>query len=211
MVTGWALVVSFNLVTAAAYLAIVVIIVLGLVRTRQLRRNRLAVATAAIFLTCAAHHVRHAFDLLGGSGADQLSMMRESMGSSLDVTVTAGTALAGAVYLGLRRSYGLLLRSPAMFDTTSEARYRQLAANLPHTVVLLFDPDLRFVLVEGAGLAADERRRLEGRLLRECGRKQRREQQVHLVIFQRVELAGEERAQLVAAHRVVRRENRACN
>ena len=167
MVRGWGLVVSFNLVTAAAYLTIVVIIVRGLVRTRQLRRNRLAVATAAIFLTAAAHHVRHAFDLVGGVGADQLSMMRESMGGSLDVTVTAGTALTGVVYLGLRRSYGLLLRSPAMFDNTSEARYRQLAANLPHTVVLLVDPDLRFVLVEGAGLSAEERQRLEGRLLRE--------------------------------------------
>ena len=52
------------------------------------------------------------------------------------------------IYLGLRRSYGVLLRSPAMFDVADYARYRQLAANLPNTSVLVFDAVLRAVLAE---------------------------------------------------------------
>ncbi|MEW1932609.1 EAL domain-containing protein [Rhodococcus sp. NPDC079359] len=178
--SGWVWVVVLNGITAAAYLGIVLFIVRGLMRTGQLRNNRLAVATAAIFLTCAAHHLVHAvhlwtgFDghashLAAGSGGGMLDAMRESMGGTLDVAVTASTALAGVIYLGMRRFYGPLLRSPSMFDDASEARYRQLAANLPHTSVLVVDCDLRFVLVEGAGLVAEgyDPRRMEGQLLRD--------------------------------------------
>lgn len=173
-------VVILNGITAAAYLGIVLFIVRGLMRTGQLRNNRLAVATAAIFLTCAAHHLIHAVHLWTGfeghaahlaasSGTGTLDAMRESMGGAVDIAVTASTALAGVVYLGMRRLYGPLLRSPAMFDDASEARYRQLAANLPHTSVLVVDCDLRFVLVEGAGLVAEgyDPRRMEGQLLRD--------------------------------------------
>ncbi|MGB6051034.1 MAG: hypothetical protein WBG14_09265, partial [Rhodococcus sp. (in: high G+C Gram-positive bacteria)] len=60
MGSGLEWVVVFNLITAAAYLGIVLFIVGGLRRTGQLRKNRLALATAAIFVTCAAHHVLHA-------------------------------------------------------------------------------------------------------------------------------------------------------
>lgn len=171
--TGWLWVVIFNAITASAYLGIVLFIVRGLSRTAQLRKNRLALATAAIFTTCAAHHVLHAVHLLAGaghgehSGGGTIAIMRESMGGGLDIAVTLSTALAGVVYLGMRRSYGPLLRSPAMFDDAGEARYRQLAANLPHTTVLIVDRDLRFVLVEGADLVAEgyDPRRMEGKLL----------------------------------------------
>ncbi|MGV8874292.1 MAG: putative bifunctional diguanylate cyclase/phosphodiesterase [Rhodococcus sp. (in: high G+C Gram-positive bacteria)] len=178
--SGWLWVVVLNGITAAAYLGIVLFIVRGLLRTGQLRNNPLAVATAAIFLTCAAHHLLHALNLLpgfdshashldAGSGAGMLDIMRESMGSGVDVAVTASTAIAGVVYLGMRRFYGPLLGSPAMFDDASEARYRQLAANLPHTSVFVVDADLRFILVEGAGLVAEgyDPRRMEGQLLRD--------------------------------------------
>ncbi|WP_179278271.1 bifunctional diguanylate cyclase/phosphodiesterase [Rhodococcus sp. 15-649-2-2] len=179
--SGWLSVVILNGITAAAYLGIVLFIVRGLLRTGQLRTNRLAVATAAIFLTCAAHHLVHALHLLAGfdshashlaAGSDtgMLDAMRESMGGSVDVAVTASTALAGVIYLGMRRFYGPLLGSPAMFDHASEARYRQLAANLPHTSVLLVDCDLRFVLVEGGGLVTEgyDPQRMEGQLLRDA-------------------------------------------
>ncbi|MGU3435011.1 putative bifunctional diguanylate cyclase/phosphodiesterase [Actinomycetes bacterium M1A6_2h] len=172
MVSGWSLVLVFNVITAAAYLGIVLFIVRGLRRTRQLGNNRLALATALIFLTCAAHHLVHAAHLVTAGGeTDMGSMdtMRESMGSGLDIAITASTAIAGAVYLGLRRFYGPLLRSPSMFDDASEARYRQLAANLPHTTVFVMDLDLRFVLVEGAGLVDEgyDPRLMEGRLLKD--------------------------------------------
>ncbi|TFI43383.1 EAL domain-containing protein [Rhodococcus sp. 1R11] len=178
--SGWLWVVILNGITAGAYLGIVLFIVRGLLRTRQFRANRLAVATAAIFTTCAAHHLIHAWHLTAGlgthashlgnsAGVGTLDAMRESMGGTVDVMVTASTALAGVVYLGMRRFYGPLLRSPAMFDDASEARYRQLAANLPHTSVLVVDRDLRFILVEGAGLLAEgyDPRRMEGQLLQD--------------------------------------------
>src|ERR1700712_293208 len=109
---GWELVVAFNYVTSASYLGIAFFIIRGLVSTRQLVRNHLAVATAAIFITCAAHHLLHALDLVYTDDAMHLSMMRELMGQSIDVLVTGSTAVTGVLYLGLRRSYGMLLRSP---------------------------------------------------------------------------------------------------
>ncbi|MEH6793965.1 MAG: EAL domain-containing protein [Rhodococcus sp. (in: high G+C Gram-positive bacteria)] len=176
--SGWVWVVILNGITATAYLGIVLFIVRGLMRTGQLRNNRLAVATAAIFLTCSAHHLIHAVHLLSGfdshashldSGVGMLDAMRETMGDGLDVAVTASTALAGVIYLGMRRFYGPLIGSPSMFDDASEARYRQLAANLPHTSVFVVDPDLRFVLVEGSDLVMEgyDPHRMEGQLLRD--------------------------------------------
>ncbi|MDI9932919.1 hypothetical protein QM588_21070 [Rhodococcus sp. IEGM 1354] len=61
--SGWLWVVILNGITAAAYSGIVLFIVRGLLRTGQFRNNRLAVATAAIFTTCAAHHLIHAWHL----------------------------------------------------------------------------------------------------------------------------------------------------
>lgn len=66
--SGWLWVVILNGVTAAAYSGIVLFIVRGLLRTGQFRNNRLAVATAAIFTTCAAHHLIHAWHLTAGLG-----------------------------------------------------------------------------------------------------------------------------------------------
>lgn len=105
--SGWLWVVILNGITAAAYLGIVLFIVRGLLRTGQFRKNRLAVATAAIFTTCAAHHLIHAWHLTAGLGAHgshlgspagvgTLDAMRESMGGTVDVMVTA---LAGVVHI----------------------------------------------------------------------------------------------------------------
>ena len=165
---GWAWVMWLNFITAASYVGIATIIVRGLARTHQLTANKLALATATIFLTCAAHHVLHALDLVDGSRTN-VQMMREMMGDWWDVAVTASTAITGVIYLGLRRSYGMLLRSPAMFDHAAEVRYRQLAANLPHTAVFVVDADLRFQLAAGQELADAGYRpeTFEGRLLRE--------------------------------------------
>jgi diguanylate cyclase (GGDEF)-like protein len=168
--TTWYVLVGFNLVTGLAYAAIVVIIVRGLVRTGQLRSNRLAVATAAIFATCAAHHVVHAQLLLAADPTLHVAMMRALMSPWYAFAIDGAATVAGLYYLGMRRSYGVLLRSPAMFDDAAEARYRQLAANLPDTVVLVLDHDLRVVLADGAGapLAGAGHTELEGRLVRDA-------------------------------------------
>jgi PAS domain S-box-containing protein len=164
-VTGWELVSAFNFITAASYLGIACFVVRGLISTHQLMSNRLAVATAAIFVACAAHHLLHALDFFADGDAMQVSMMRELMGQSIDVVVTALTAVTGVLYLALRRSYGMLLRSPALFDHAAEIRYRQLAANLPHTAVFVYDADLRYLLAGGTAMTevGYERSAMEGR------------------------------------------------
>jgi diguanylate cyclase (GGDEF)-like protein len=76
------------------------------VRTRQLTSNPLALATAAIFATCALHHGEHALHLaLGDGDRAQLLSARSLLGTWHAVT-----------YLALRRNYKTLLNTPAMFD-----------------------------------------------------------------------------------------------
>ena len=58
MAQQWALV--GNIVIACAYAAITVAIVVPVRRAGQLRTNRLAVATALIFFSCAVGHAFHA-------------------------------------------------------------------------------------------------------------------------------------------------------
>jgi diguanylate cyclase (GGDEF)-like protein len=168
--TTWSLLVAFNLVTGSAYAVIVAIIVRGLARIGELRSNRLAVGTAAIFATCAAHHAVHAWMLLAADPAQHAAMMRDLLSPWYVLAIDGAATLAGLAYLGMRSSYGMLLHSPAMFDDAAEVRYRQLAANLPDTVVLVLDHDLRVVLADGAGapLAGADHTELEGRLVRDA-------------------------------------------
>ena len=164
---NWKWVFAFDFGTAVAYLAIALFIIRGLVSTRQLLRNHLAVATATIFMASGAYHVLHALDLIFEDDAMNRSIARTIVGHPVDVLVTAATALTGAAYLFLRRFYGELLASPAMFNHAAETRYRQLAANLPHTAVFVFDKDLRYVLVGGAGMkdVGYQRSSMEGKLI----------------------------------------------
>ena len=161
---GWALVATLNVIAAASFVGIAFFIIRGLISTRQLSTNYLAIATAAIFAACAAHYLLQTLDLFAGGGVNR-SVMRERMGQTIDVVVTASTAVTGVLYLSLRRSYGRLLKSPAMFDQAMEIRYRQLVANLPHTSVLVFDKKLRYVLAGGvdAKVVGYDRSALEGR------------------------------------------------
>lgn len=123
-------VVVLNAVIVAAYLAIASLIFQGLVTTRQLRSNRLAVATGVIFLTCAVHHGHHALHLVVGS-PEELSVVRASFGTWHGMGVEVAGALIAVVYLALRHSYGTLLSTPAMFEDqvrlATEERLRGLA------------------------------------------------------------------------------------
>ncbi len=119
-----------NTVIALAYVSIVGFIVLPLVRSSQLTKNKLGVATAAIFLTCAVHHCIHALHLLvwsadvdtGGAG------MRDAWGWDLALWDVVGAAVA-AYYFGLRRSYGSLLHSAQLFDDLRRRERQALEIN----------------------------------------------------------------------------------
>ena len=130
---GWELAAGLNGVIALAYVAISSLILLGLLRTRQVTSNPLAIATAAIFTTCAMHHGHHAAHLVSsfGTTSGELLAVRAAFGSWHTLAVDGLGALVALTYLGLRRSYKALLNTPAMFDdavrVAAEERLREIA------------------------------------------------------------------------------------
>ena len=61
---AWKVAASANGIVAVAYVLIAWAIAAPLVRTQQLRTNKLGAATAAIFFTCAVHHGSHTVMML---------------------------------------------------------------------------------------------------------------------------------------------------
>lgn len=128
---SWQIGTAMNLVIATAYLGIVVAIVRPLVVTGQFRENKLGVATAAIFLTCAVHHGGHAVHMLlpvFGIDVHQGLAVRQAFDwhmSSWDV-VTAGAAV---YYWTLRSLYGPLMRGAKLFEDMKEKQRQALEIN----------------------------------------------------------------------------------
>lgn len=121
---SWQLVVALNMIIAVCYVVIASLILMGLARTRQLRTNRLALATAMIFATCALHHWAHALHLVipeGGGGRAGLEATRQTYSGIHNVLIEVLGAAVAITYLGLRRTYRTLLNTPAMFDDAVRA------------------------------------------------------------------------------------------
>jgi len=126
-----------NLVIAVAYLGIAVVIVVPLVRERQLRSNPLGSATAAIFLTCAVHHGGHAVKAMlpfltawHGLGFDAASGIYTRL--AWDPEAVTWDILSAAVaihYWSLRRNYAPLMRGAKLFDDLRERQRRALEIN----------------------------------------------------------------------------------
>jgi PAS domain S-box-containing protein len=107
-----------NLVIMCAYAAITLAIVVPVARAGQLRTNKLAVATALIFLSCSVGHGLHAVMTYRSivqatvTGHDHLADPSWSWTAALwDVL----TGLVGVYYWTLRRAYGVLLGQGAIF------------------------------------------------------------------------------------------------
>ena len=115
-----------NGVVAIAYLLIAWAIAAPLVRTQQLRANKLGAATAAIFFTCAVPHGSHSVHMIlpsfGVEEAHGLTMRAawDWHNAMWDVI----TACVGVYYWTLRRQYGSLMRGAALFNDLKE-RERQ--------------------------------------------------------------------------------------
>jgi two-component system, sensor histidine kinase and response regulator len=129
MAQQWALL--GNVVIACAYAAIFMAIMVPVVRAGQLRTNRLAVATAMIFFSCAVGHALHAAMYWQASfDAAAMAGMHETTGWSLWPTAVwdALTAAVGVYYWTLRRSYGVLLSGTgALFvDPHAERRRHEI-------------------------------------------------------------------------------------
>jgi signal transduction histidine kinase len=122
----WKIAAVANGVVAVAYVLIAWAIAAPLVRTRQLRTNKLGAATAAIFFTCAVHHGSHSVHMVlpaFGLEEEHGLTMRAAWdwhNAMWDVL----TACVGVYYWTLRRQYGSLMRGAALFNDLKE-RERQ--------------------------------------------------------------------------------------
>ncbi|XVV08443.1 ATP-binding protein [Actinoplanes sp. CA-131856] len=103
-----------NLVIMVAYAGIMVAIVVPVSREGQLRTNRLALATALIFFSCAVGHGLHAWTSYQATIAHT-----GHVGWTLALWDTF-TAAVGVYYWSLRRSYGVLLGRGAMYVSPGE-------------------------------------------------------------------------------------------
>jgi len=115
-----------NLVIMTAYAAIMVAIVVPVWRAGQLRSNKLAVATALIFFSCAVGHGFHALITYRGilsSTARGGVHLHHGGGGGLDWPSAVWdliTATIGVYYWTLRRGYGVLLGPGAIYVAPGE-------------------------------------------------------------------------------------------
>lgn len=157
---AWQLVVALNLVIAACYVVISTLILVGLARTRQLRSNKLALATAMIFASCALHHWAHAMHLVipeGGGGRAGLEATRQTYSGIHNVLIEVIGAAVAVTYLGLRRTYGSLLNTPAMFDDAVRAAAEEHLRVMAFTDPLTGVPNRAAYQAYADGLAGDPR------------------------------------------------------
>ena len=134
----WVLSAALNLVIAVCYFGISGLILRGLIRAGEWRTNRLGLATAGIFYTCAVHHGLHTLHMVEPTlGIDSPTglAMREAFDwhSVVSDTVGAGVAL---YYFSLRRSYRALLSGPKMFEDKNGELLRATLSALEEGVVV---------------------------------------------------------------------------
>ncbi len=118
-----------NLVIMVAYAAIMVSIVVPVSRAGQLGSNKLATATAMIFFSCAVGHGFHAamtYRMITVPAEHHMTSLSWSWSSALwDVC----TALVGVYYWSLRRGYGVLLQTGAIYvDPWGQTRLEEASA-----------------------------------------------------------------------------------
>ena len=116
-----------NVVLLVTYLAIAYTIIRGLIPQQRWRSNPLAVATAALFFTCAIHHGSHpVHQFLPALGVEEhLGLaMREAFDDWHVSTWDVVTAGVGIWYWTLRSRFPALIRGSALFEDLI-ARERQ--------------------------------------------------------------------------------------
>jgi hypothetical protein len=120
-----------NGVVAVAYLLIVAAIVVPLIRSQQVRSNRLGMATAAIFFTCAVHHGGHVVHMLLPY-ADLADRPGLAMRAAYDWEMAFWdiiTALVGVYYWTLRRNLAADVRGAKLFEDLRQREQEALALN----------------------------------------------------------------------------------
>ena len=127
----WQLGLVANGVIAVAYFLIFGAIILPLIRGKQLRKNPLGTATAAIFLTCAVHHGIHAVHMLMpvfDLDLQRGNAMRDAWTWQLAIWDLVG-AIVATYYWTLRRTYGSLMQGAQLFDDMKRREEQALEIN----------------------------------------------------------------------------------
>jgi signal transduction histidine kinase len=148
----WTIAVAANLAMLVGYTAICFAMIVPFIRSRQLFANRLGLATSLVFLTCAVHHGAHAVHIVVsqlGVGASGAGGLRASWSWPV-VLWDVATAAAAMYYWNIRRSFGALFHSAALFEDLDADRRRALELN---------DNIVQGLTVAQLALALDERQR----------------------------------------------------
>ncbi len=127
----WIVGLAATTVIALAYVGIVGFILVPLARSGQLTKNKLGVATAAIFLSCAVHHVIDALHMVlpvFGIDVARGLAMRSAWGWELALWDVVAAVVA-AYYFGLRRTYGSLMQGAQLFDDLRRRERQALEIN----------------------------------------------------------------------------------
>ncbi len=149
--TWWEITAFANIVIMVAYLAISFGIARGLWRSQQWRNNRLGLATAAIFFTCAVHHGHTVHLVVPSGGTTHASghTIRIGFGGDFHALWDIVTAAVGVWYWTLRSRFPALVRGAAVFEDLklretaeqtlrdSEERYRGIVETTSEGVVLV--------------------------------------------------------------------------
>ena len=114
-----------NVIVSVAYLAIAYHIYSGISAEKQWRRNPLALATAAIFLTCGVGHGIHPFHALFAHGSITDAMRVELADPTIWI-FDGITAVVAVWYWTLRGRFPALVRGAALFEDMHERQRRAL-------------------------------------------------------------------------------------
>lgn len=148
----WHLALFANVAVTIAYAAIATRIFGAVHASGQWRTNPLAVATGAIFLTCAAGHAGHVEHMLLPSTADAARAVWDWHFIAIDLA----TAAVGLRYWMLRSRFGALIRGVSLFEDVA-ARRREAFDIQDGVVQQLATAKMAFELGDqAAGMAALE-------------------------------------------------------
>ena len=125
----WSVAAAANLVAALAYLAIMSAVLLPLAREGQWRANRLGLAIAAIFFSCAVHHGWLGLRLAVPATSETAGLALRRSFEPVEVLWDVVIAAVGLYYWSLRRSYGGLLRGATLFEDFRERQRQALEIN----------------------------------------------------------------------------------